>query len=98
MPVSEITLREGLLAFGATKPTQVVLWEDLMNAGTVLLTANTETVYGISHLALRDDGPTVVEAPPQMLGFMQDGLQRYLADIGDSNVRCSRAWKSALGS
>ena len=82
MPVSEIALREGLRAFGATKPTQVVIWESLMDAKTVLLTANTETVYAISHLALRSDGPTVVEAPPHMLGFMQDGLQRYLADIG----------------
>ncbi len=82
MPVSEIALREGLRAFGATKPTQVVIWESLMDAKTVLLTANTETVYAISHLALRSDGPTVVEAPPHMLGFLQDGLQRYLADIG----------------
>jgi hypothetical protein len=24
----------------------------------------------------------VIEAPPRMLGFIQDGLQRYLADIG----------------
>ncbi len=82
MPVSEIALREGLRAFGAKKPTQVVLWETLMDAGTVLLTANTETVYGISHLALKDDGATVIEAPAHMLGFLQDGLQRYLADIG----------------
>lgn len=82
MAVSEIALREGLRAFGATKPTQVVIWENLMDAGTVLLTANTETVYGISHLALQSDGPTVVEAPPHMLGFLQNGLQRYLADIG----------------
>ena len=82
MPVSEIALREGLRAFGATKPTQVVIWESLMDAKTILLTANTETVYAISHLALRSDGPTVVEAPPHMLGFLQDGLQRYVADIG----------------
>ena len=34
------------------------------------------------HLDLKTDGPTVVEAPPHMLGFLQDGLQRYLADIG----------------
>jgi len=46
--------------------TQVVLWEDLMDAKTMLLTANTETVYGLSHLALQSDGPTVVEAPPPM--------------------------------
>ena len=82
MPVSEIALREGLRAFGAKKPQQVVIWENLMDARTVLLTANTETVYAIGHLDLKTDGPTVVEAPPHMLGFLQDGLQRYLADIG----------------
>lgn len=82
MPVSEMALRQGLRAFGAIKPTQVVVWEQLMDAKTLLLTANTETVYAISHLALKDDGPTVIEAPPRMLGFIQDGLQRYLADIG----------------
>ena len=76
MPVSEIGLREGLRAFGATKPTQVVIWENLMDAKTVLLTANTETVYALAHLDLKADGPTVVEAPPKMLGFLQDGLQR----------------------
>ncbi|HEY7065172.1 MAG TPA: DUF1254 domain-containing protein [Chloroflexota bacterium] len=82
MPVSEIAVREGLRAFGATRPQQVIIWETLMDAGTVLLTANTETVYAMSHLMLKADGPTVVEAPPHMLGFLQDGLQRYLADIG----------------
>jgi hypothetical protein len=82
MPVSEIALREGLRVFGAARPTQVVIWEHLMDAKTVLLTANTETVYAISHLALQRDGPTVVEAPAHMLGFLQDGMQRYLADVG----------------
>ncbi len=53
-----------------------------MDAQTVLLTANTETVYAMSHLDLKTDGPTVIEAPPHMLGFVQDGLQRYVADIG----------------
>ena len=82
MPVSERALREGLEVFGAKKPTQLVIWENLMDAQTVLLTANAETVYAMSHLNLKDDGPTVVEAPPQMLGFLQDGLQRYLSDVG----------------
>jgi hypothetical protein len=81
MPVSEIALREGVRAFGAKKPTQVVVWEDLMDARTVLLTANAETVYAVGHLDLKTDGPTVVEAPAHMLGFFQDGLQRYLSDI-----------------
>lgn len=69
MPVSEIALREGTRAFGAKKPTQVIIWENLMDAGTVLLTANTETVYAIAHLDLKNDGPTVIEAPPHMLGL-----------------------------
>lgn len=50
MPVSEIALREGMRAFGSKKPAQVVIWE--MDAQTVLLTANTETVYAMSHLDL----------------------------------------------
>jgi hypothetical protein len=82
MPVSEIAAREGLRAFGSKTPQHVVIWEDLMDAGTVLLTANTETVYAIAHLDLKKDGPTVVEAPPHMLGFLQSGVQRYLMDIG----------------
>jgi hypothetical protein len=82
MPVSEIALREGMRAFGATTPRHVVIWEQLMDARTVLLTANTETVYALAHLNLKADGPTVIEAPPHMLGFLQDGLERYLADVG----------------
>jgi hypothetical protein len=82
MPASEIALREGMCKFGLTKSNQVVIWEQLMGPQTVLLTANTETVYAIGHLFLKAEGPTVVDAPPKMLGFLQDGLQRYLADIG----------------
>ncbi|MFZ1210909.1 MAG: hypothetical protein WA756_02840 [Pseudolabrys sp.] len=39
-------------AFGSKKPAQVVIWENLMDAQTVLLTANTETVYAMRHLDL----------------------------------------------
>ena len=62
MRVSEIGLREGLREFGARTPLHVVIWEHLMDAKTVLLTANTETVYALSHLDLKTDGPTVIEA------------------------------------
>src|SRR5262245_26360112 len=82
MRVSMIGGREGLRAFGATTPQHVIIWEKLMDAKTVWLTANTETVYAMEHLALGTDGPTVIEAPAHMLGFIQDGFQRYLADIG----------------
>ena len=53
-----------------------------MDAETILLTANSETVYALGKLDLKVEGPTVVEAPPKMLGFAMDALQRYLVDIG----------------
>jgi hypothetical protein len=82
MRVSETANREGLRAFGAKTPQHVVIWESLMDAKTVLLTANTETVYAMNHADLKTDGPTVIEAPPHMLGLIQDSLQRYLTDVG----------------
>lgn len=72
----------GLANFGAKRPNQIIIWESLMDAETVLLTANTETVYAVGHLDLKADGPTVVDAPPKMLGFAMDARQRYLVDIG----------------
>ncbi len=95
MSVSEMALRQGLRAFGATKPTQVVVWEQLMDAKTLLLTANTETVYAISHLALKNDGPTVIETPPHMLGFLQDGLHAIWptsARWGSTRARAANSW------
>jgi hypothetical protein len=53
-----------------------------MDAETLLLTANTETVYGMGFLDLNGDGPTVMETPPKMLGTAMDTLQRFLVDIG----------------
>ncbi len=74
--------RRGAREFGAQCSNQVIIWETLMDAKTLVLTANTETVYGMGFLDLRSDGPTVLEAPPQMLGAGMDILQRFLVDIG----------------
>ena len=79
--VSLFAEHRGLADFGAKRPNQVVIWESLMDAETILLTPNTETVYALGHLNLKD-GPTVIEAPPKMLGFAMDARQRYLVDIG----------------
>ena len=81
-PVSVVAEHRGMADFGAKRPNQIIIWEQLMDAATILLTANTETVYALGHLDLKADGPTVVEAPPKMLGLAMDALQRYLVDIG----------------
>ncbi len=74
--------RRGVREFGAKRPNQVIIWETLMDAQTLVLTANTETVYGMGFLDLKNDGPTVFEAPPKMLGAAMDVRQRFLVDIG----------------
>ncbi len=80
--VAIIESRRGIRDFGASKSNQVVIWESLMDAKTLVLTANTETVYGMGFLNLKEDGPTVMEAPPKMLGAGMDTLQRWLVDFG----------------
>src|SRR5262245_20933617 len=80
--VSIIETRRGIHEFGAKRSNQAVIWEQLMDSETLVLTANTETVYGNGFLDLKGDGPTVVEAPPKMLGAAMDTLQRFLVDIG----------------
>ncbi|MDE0951763.1 MAG: DUF1254 domain-containing protein [Halioglobus sp.] len=44
-----------------------------MDSQTLVLTANTSTLYAYSGTDLTNDGPTVIEGPPGMLGFLGDG-------------------------
>ena len=73
---------KGLRQAGDGTSEPFVIWESLMDAKTLLLTANTETVYGLGCVDLKANGPTVLEAPPKMLGGVTDALQRYLVDVG----------------
>lgn len=80
--VAIIESRRGAREFGAARSNQMIIWENLMDAKTLVLTANTETVYGMGFLDLKSDGATVIEVPPKMLGAAMDALQRNLVDIG----------------
>jgi len=80
--VSMYKFRKGLADFGVKTSNQVALWSELMDAKTLLLTANSDTVYTITFLDLQKDGPTVVELPPKMLGLYNDMWMRYIADGG----------------
>lgn len=80
--VSMFQFRKGLGDFGARQAHEVVIFETLMDAETLLLTANSETVYVLGFLDLKRDGPTVIEAPPQMLGLLDDMWMRYITDVG----------------
>lgn len=79
---SLFAMRKGYADFGAGLPNQVLVWKDRMDAKSEFLTANTDTVYAMTFLDLKTDGPTVVNAPPKLLGLLDDMWMRYVSDIG----------------
>jgi len=75
-------MREGLRNVGVDNQT-VVLFETLMDSKSLFLTPNTETVYLVGWLDLKD-GPIVIETPPNVLGIVDDFWFRYVTDIGNA--------------
>lgn len=80
--VSIFQIRKGLAEGGIREVNQFGIWETLMDAKTLLLTGNSETVYGMSFLDLKRDGPTVIDAPPALLGGLSDMWQGEVVGIG----------------
>jgi len=77
---------QGVARAGAGTPNQMVIWESLMDAQTLLLTGNTETVYGLCSIDLKRDGPTVIEVPPNMLGGVSNLWQGEILGIGPTGA------------
>ena len=71
---------EGLKSVSGNNQT-VVVHEDRVDAKTLLLTPNTQTVTLWGYLNLKD-GPMVVEIPPGVLGLADDMWMRYIVDLG----------------
>ncbi len=78
--VSIHAIRKGLADIGV-KDNEVVVFSELMDAHSLFLTANADTVYVIGGFDL-SDGPLVIEAPPQVLGTVQDAWFRWVIDVG----------------
>jgi hypothetical protein len=68
--VAVIEQRRGMREFGARRANQVITWETLMDAQTLLLTANTETVYSLGFLA------AVAATPPSLGPSRRQARQR----------------------
>lgn len=78
---SMVALRRGLRSIGVDSRT-IGFTAPRCTSAPVLLTGNTETAYGMTFLALDEDGPTVVEAPGNSLCVVDDLWQRYVTDMG----------------
>jgi hypothetical protein len=51
---------------------------------TIGLTFNTESIYASMCLDLKKTGPAVIDVPPMVLGIINDGFMRYVADLGNA--------------
>jgi hypothetical protein len=78
--VSINSLRKGLQSVGV-KDNEVIVFSELMDAKSLFLTANADTIYAIGILDLTK-GPMVLEAPPKFLGAIDDQWFRYVTDLG----------------
>lgn len=78
--VSVAAAREGFLAAGV-KDNEFIIWSKLMDAKSIFLTANADTVYFLGFIDL-SDGPMVLETPPKALGTIDDTWFRWVTDFG----------------
>jgi hypothetical protein len=72
---------EGLSENGVKRNAGIGIFEDLMDARSLFLTANSTTIYFSTCLDLKD-GPMVIEVPPNVLGPVDDAFFRFVTDAG----------------
>jgi hypothetical protein len=77
---SAYAIREGFHSIGAEDNT-VVIFSELMDANSLFLTANADTIYNLAVIDLTK-GPMVVEVPPMQLGTLNDMWFGWIIDIG----------------
>jgi hypothetical protein len=79
--VSIAGLRKGFQSVGA-KDNEVLIFSELMDAKSLFLTANADTIYTLGMLDLTK-GPMVLEVGPNMLGAIDDQWFRWVIDVGN---------------
>jgi hypothetical protein len=78
--VNMAAARKGFLAVGL-KDNEIGVFSELMDAKSLFLTANADTVYFVGFIDLTK-GPMVFETPPKALGVLDDMWWRWVTDFG----------------
>jgi hypothetical protein len=78
--VNAAAIRKGFLDIGV-KDNEVLVFSKLMDAKSLFLTANADTVYFVGVIDL-SKGPMVLETPPKALGTLDDMWWRWVIDFG----------------
>jgi hypothetical protein len=77
---SAYAIRKGIHSAGA-EDNAVLIYSELMDAKSLFLTANADTVYYMAVVDLTK-GPVVVEQPPMGLGTINDMWFSWIIDVG----------------
>lgn len=78
--VNAAAIRKGFVDIGV-KDNEILVFSHLMDAKSLFLTANADTVYFVGVLDLTK-GPMVLETPPNALGTLDDMWWRWVIDFG----------------
>jgi len=70
------------------------IFKDRLNAKTLITTPNSDVIYALGYLDLKDDGPIVIEVPPGLQGILDDFFQRPICSEGEIN---GRVWCGDVG-
>jgi hypothetical protein len=73
-------IHEGFQSIGV-KDNELLIFSELMDAKSLFLTANADTVYFVGFIDL-SKGPMVFETPPKSLGTLDDFWWRWVTDFG----------------
>lgn len=70
------------------------IFKDRLNAKTLITTPNSDVIYALGYLDLKEDGPMVIEVPPGLQGILDDFWQRPICSEGEIN---GKAWCGDVG-
>jgi len=65
-----------------------------LNARTLITTPNSDVIYALGYLDLKEDGPMVIEVPPGLQGIIDDFRQRPIPSEGEIE---GRRWSGDVG-
>jgi hypothetical protein len=77
-----IGMRDGSEAVFGKGYNMLPIWKDRMDSRTWVPTPNADVIYSMSYLDLKETGPLVVAAPPNVIGMFTDFFQRTITDVG----------------
>jgi hypothetical protein len=77
-----IGMRDGSEAIFGKGYNVLPIWKDRMDARAWVPTPNADVIYSMSYLDLKETGPLVVAAPPNVIGMFTDFFQRTITDVG----------------